>query len=106
MLVFGPFIGDATITLLRRMRRGGTFWTAHREHYYQRMVQMGLGHRGTALAAYGAMIVCATAALYGRDKAPGVQAATFLGTSVFLAGLAAWVDIRWMRYRRSAEVTA
>jgi UDP-N-acetylmuramyl pentapeptide phosphotransferase/UDP-N-acetylglucosamine-1-phosphate transferase len=106
VLVFGPFIGDATITLLRRIRRGGRFWTAHREHYYQRMVRMGLGHRGTALLAYGAMIVCGAAALYGRDKAPSVQAVTFLGTSAFLAILAVWVDMRWIRHCRAAGAQA
>jgi UDP-N-acetylmuramyl pentapeptide phosphotransferase/UDP-N-acetylglucosamine-1-phosphate transferase len=106
VLVFGPFIGDATITLLRRIRRGGRFWTAHREHYYQRMVRMGMGHRGTALFAYGAMIVCAGAALYGRDKTSSVQAVTFLGTSAFLAILAVWVDIRWIRHCREAGAQA
>ena len=106
VLVFGPFIGDATITLLRRMGKGGRFWTAHREHYYQRMVRMGLGHRGTALVVYGAMLVCAGAALYGRDKAPGLQAAAFVGASAFLAALAVWVDVRWARHRREAGAAA
>ena len=52
LLVFGPFIGDATITLLKRLARRERVWRAHRDHYYQRMVRMGLGHRGTALAGY------------------------------------------------------
>jgi UDP-N-acetylmuramyl pentapeptide phosphotransferase/UDP-N-acetylglucosamine-1-phosphate transferase len=106
LLVFGPFIGDATLTLLRRVLRGERVWRAHREHYYQRMVRMGLGHRGTALLAYGAMIVCAAAALYGRDKAPSVQAVTFLGSSAFLAILAVWVDMRWIRHCREAGAQA
>jgi UDP-N-acetylmuramyl pentapeptide phosphotransferase/UDP-N-acetylglucosamine-1-phosphate transferase len=46
LLVFAPFILDATVTLLRRALRGEKVWQAHRSHYYQRMVQMGLGHRG------------------------------------------------------------
>jgi hypothetical protein len=45
LLVFAPFILDATVTLLRRALRGEKVWQAHRTHYYQRMVQMGLGHR-------------------------------------------------------------
>ena len=106
LLVFGPFIGDATVTLLRRIRRGGRFWTAHREHYYQRMVRMGMGHRGTALLAYAAMAVCAGAALYGRDKAPGLQAAVFFSASAFLTTLAIWVDMRWARYCREAGAPA
>lgn len=63
LLVFSPFIVDATVTLLQRARRGERVWQAHRTHYYQRMVQMGLGHRGTALSAYGLMLGVALSAL-------------------------------------------
>ena len=31
VLVFGPFIGDATLTLVRRLVRGERVWQAHRE---------------------------------------------------------------------------
>jgi UDP-N-acetylmuramyl pentapeptide phosphotransferase/UDP-N-acetylglucosamine-1-phosphate transferase len=100
VLVFGPFIGDATITLLKRMARHERLWQAHREHYYQRMVRMGLGHRGTAFVVYGAMLVCAVAALLGRTQAPPMQAVAFGAASVVLGGLAFWVDLRWARHNR------
>jgi len=100
VLVFGPFIGDATLTLVRRLLRRERVWQAHRDHYYQRMVRMGLGHRGTAWAAYVVMLVCALAALAGRGQAPELQAAAFFGTSALLAVLAIWVDVRWTRFRR------
>lgn len=106
LLVFGPFIADATVTLVRRLVRGERVWRAHREHYYQRMVRMGLGHRGTALAAYAAMILCAGAALYARDKGPGEQAMTFLGASALLGAAAVWVDMRWARHQRAAGAAA
>jgi UDP-N-acetylmuramyl pentapeptide phosphotransferase/UDP-N-acetylglucosamine-1-phosphate transferase len=106
LLVFGPFIGDATLTLLRRLVRGERVWRAHREHYYQRMVRMGIGHRTTALAGYGAMLACAGAALYGRTKAPTVQAIVFLGASGMLAVAAVWVDLRWARFAREAGASA
>src|SRR6202034_2619980 len=38
------FLADATLTLLRRLARGERVWQAHREHFYQRAVQRGLGH--------------------------------------------------------------
>ena len=38
------YLADATITLGRRVLRGDKFWEAHREHYYQRAHQAGLGH--------------------------------------------------------------
>jgi UDP-N-acetylmuramyl pentapeptide phosphotransferase/UDP-N-acetylglucosamine-1-phosphate transferase len=105
VLVFGPFIGDATITLVRRLLRGERVWQAHRDHYYQRMVLMGLGHRGTAWIGYGLMIVCAAAALLGRSQAPLIQAAAFFGAAALLAAAAVWVDLRWARLARSAQKT-
>jgi UDP-N-acetylmuramyl pentapeptide phosphotransferase/UDP-N-acetylglucosamine-1-phosphate transferase len=106
VLVFGPFIGDATVTLIKRLVRGERVWRAHRDHYYQRMVRMGLGHRTTAWIAYGAMIVCTGAALLGREQAPEMQATAFLGTSALLALLAIWVDINWGRFLRRTETPA
>lgn len=38
------YLADATITLCRRIVRGEKFWQAHREHFYQRAHQAGLGH--------------------------------------------------------------
>lgn len=106
LLVFGPFIGDATLTLLKRLLRGERVWRAHREHYYQRMIRMGLGHRATALIAYAVMTLCAGAALFGRDKTGAVQAAVFGATSLFLAVMAAWVDARWTRFSREPGMAA
>ena len=106
LVVFGPFIGDATLTLIKRTIRGERVWRAHREHYYQRMIRMGLGHRTTAYIEYAAMLICAGAALYGRDKAPLIQAGIFCAVSLGLAGIAAWVDVRWVRHTRAESVAA
>ena len=62
MLVFSPFIVDASVTLLRRLMRGERVWQAHREHHYQIMVRSGLGHRVTALLWYGLMALIAASA--------------------------------------------
>ena len=102
VLVFGPFIGDATLTLLKRLARGERVWRAHRDHYYQRMVRMGLGHRTTAWIAYAAMIVCAAAALLGRSQPPSLQAAAFGAASALLVALAVWVEARWAQFLRQA----
>jgi UDP-N-acetylmuramyl pentapeptide phosphotransferase/UDP-N-acetylglucosamine-1-phosphate transferase len=63
MLVFSPFIVDATVTLLRRAMRGERLWVAHRNHYYQRLVQLGLGHRKTVLIEYLVMAGCSLTAI-------------------------------------------
>jgi UDP-N-acetylmuramyl pentapeptide phosphotransferase/UDP-N-acetylglucosamine-1-phosphate transferase len=102
VLAFGPFIADATVTLVRRLIRGERVWRAHREHYYQRMVRMGLGHRRTALICYGAMAACAAIALAGRGQAPALQAGAFGSASALLLALAVWVDLRWRRFQNLA----
>src|SRR5260221_10544532 len=100
LLVFAPFIGDATVTLARRLARGERIWRAHREHYYQRLVRFGAGHRATALAAYALMLVCAIAAFYARDAAVSVQVAAIGAAALPLAVAALWIDVRWSRPQR------
>jgi UDP-GlcNAc:undecaprenyl-phosphate GlcNAc-1-phosphate transferase len=63
LLVFSPFIFDASVTLVRRALRGEKIWQAHRSHYYQRAVLLGASHRQLALAAYAMMLAAAAAAL-------------------------------------------
>lgn len=38
------YLGDATVTLLKRAARGEKVWQAHREHFYQKATQSGLAH--------------------------------------------------------------
>lgn len=63
LLVFLPFIADASVTLLRRALRGEKLWQAHRSHYYQRVVLLGASHHQLALAAYFLMLSGAGGAL-------------------------------------------
>lgn len=71
VLVFSPFIVDATITLLRRMFRGDVLWKAHRSHYYQRLAMAGWGHRRTVLWEYLVMVACAASAILAAQVAYG-----------------------------------
>ncbi len=43
------YLGDATLTLLLRLRRGERVWQAHREHFYQRAVRSGMSHKATVI---------------------------------------------------------
>jgi FlaA1/EpsC-like NDP-sugar epimerase/UDP-N-acetylmuramyl pentapeptide phosphotransferase/UDP-N-acetylglucosamine-1-phosphate transferase len=62
VLVFLPFIADATLTLLIRTMKREPLWEAHREHVYQKLVLLGLG-KGPVLAIYGAAaLVCSALA--------------------------------------------
>jgi UDP-N-acetylmuramyl pentapeptide phosphotransferase/UDP-N-acetylglucosamine-1-phosphate transferase len=73
MLVFSPFIVDASITLAARVLRGERFWMPHKTHYYQRLVQLGWGHRRTVLAEYTLMMVCSGTAVVAAGKTIYVQ---------------------------------
>ncbi len=106
LLVFAPFIGDATVTLAKRLARRERVWRAHRDHYYQRLVRMGLGHRGAAYVAYVAMVVCAACALWARDQSTLLQLATFASATILLVLAAAMVDVRWARFNREGKGAA
>ena len=64
LLVFSPFIVDASATLLRRTVQGKKPWIAHRDHYYQRLILGGWSHRKTALVYYCVMLASGASALY------------------------------------------
>lgn len=49
-ILLGVFIADASYTLLHRMVLKKKWWTAHREHAYQRLVQSGISHKHITLA--------------------------------------------------------
>lgn len=77
-LIFSSFIVDATVTLMKRAFRGEKIWQAHREHYYQRMVQAGLGHRNTALCWYGLMLLSGVSAIWAARQDHSMQQITLL----------------------------
>jgi UDP-N-acetylmuramyl pentapeptide phosphotransferase/UDP-N-acetylglucosamine-1-phosphate transferase len=83
------FFADATFTLLHRLLRGERVWQAHREHFYQRAVQHGLGHDAVVLriiATNLVLIACAWVAVSGWGfVALGVAALTVLALLVELS---------------------
>jgi UDP-N-acetylmuramyl pentapeptide phosphotransferase/UDP-N-acetylglucosamine-1-phosphate transferase len=99
LLVFSPFIIDASVTLAMRFIRGEKFWEAHREHYYQRMVRMGWGHRRTALLEYVLMICVALSALAALPWAWEIQYSLLAAWTVVYLSLARTVDLAWSKYQ-------
>lgn len=73
MLVFSPFLTDATVTLARRALRGEKVWTAHKSHYYQRLVLLGWSHKKVTLSAYCLMILSGLSALGVTGQGATVQ---------------------------------
>jgi len=103
-VVFAPFFVDATVTLLRRMLRGERFWQAHRQHYYQRLVQMGWGHRRTAFAEYLLMAIGALTALTALQLPSAVYSGLLLTVwGAALVAVMAAVDRDWQRQRQAVS---
>lgn len=98
LLVFSAFVGDATVTLVRRVLRGEKFWQAHRDHYYQKLVRLGWGHRTTAFVEYSIMILSGVVALAVMRLDPIAQTSLTMGWFVFLLVLMMAVDARWRRF--------
>src|SRR5574340_264655 len=105
LLVFSPFVADATVTLLKRARRGERLSQAHRSHYYQHLVQMGWGHRNTALAEYALMLLAGLSALWGIGLAHAAQGYLLIWWAVIYSGLMILIDWRWNLYRAKQENT-
>jgi UDP-N-acetylmuramyl pentapeptide phosphotransferase/UDP-N-acetylglucosamine-1-phosphate transferase len=98
VLVFSPFIVDASLTLARRLLRGEKVWQAHREHYYQRLVRMGYGHRVTALLEYVLMLLAGLSALWGLQQGERHRLGLlWLWASTYLV-LMVVVDAHWTRF--------
>ncbi len=102
-LVFSAFIVDATVTLARRLARREKIWLAHRDHYYQRLVRMGWGHRKTALAAYAVMIASGAAALAARGGGAAAQAAVLAAAGLAYLALVALIERGWRRHEAAAR---
>lgn len=98
LLVFSPFIMDASVTLAKRGLTGERIWQAHREHYYQRLIRMGWSHRSVALGEFGLMALAGVTGLFGLQMTRVGQ----LGILVVWGGvyllLMRWVDIKWAAY--------
>lgn len=98
MLVFSPFIVDASVTLFKRAIRREKLWQAHREHYYQRLVQMGWGHKKTALAEYALMAFFSILALFIL-RASDITVTIFIGLSlVIFFTLMRLIDQKWLDF--------
>jgi UDP-GlcNAc:undecaprenyl-phosphate GlcNAc-1-phosphate transferase len=98
LLVFSPFIVDASVTLARRALHGEKVWRAHRSHYYQRVVLLGASNRQLALAAYALMLAMASLAFALLFLPHYAAWVLILSAAIYLLTFLA-IDRRWQRKR-------
>jgi UDP-GlcNAc:undecaprenyl-phosphate/decaprenyl-phosphate GlcNAc-1-phosphate transferase len=97
-LVFSPFIVDATITLFKRALSGEKFWLPHRNHYYQRFLRMGAGHKRTCLFEYLLMLACGCSALVGLILPGNLIFLLLISWLIIYAGIMTAIDRRWRTF--------
>lgn len=56
-LLHANFVLDTSITMLRRIVRGEIWYSAHREHFYQRLVRAGKSHTFVTLVEMGLQVI-------------------------------------------------
>jgi UDP-N-acetylmuramyl pentapeptide phosphotransferase/UDP-N-acetylglucosamine-1-phosphate transferase len=94
-ILLGPFLFDATYTLLRRLLRGENIFQAHRSHLYQRLVRLGTGPAHVDLLYALAFLPCGLSAVLlhqGSMVASGAAFAAFLSLGV--SGTC-WMERKW-----------
>lgn len=103
LLVFSVFIVDATVTLLRRGLRREKVWLAHREHFYQRLIQSGWSHRRLALNAYLLMFATAGSACLLIAASPIAQILAIVAWGMAYVLLMRVIDLQAPRISDGAK---
>lgn len=91
LLVFSPFVVDATTTLIRRVLRREPILNAHCDHYYQRLVRLGFGRRRVLAGECAAMFGATVSALVAASAPVTWQWAVVAVWLVLYTGMAVWV---------------
>ena len=87
------YLADATITLGRRLAKREKIWEAHRQHFYQRAVQLGRSH-----ATVGKAVLCANLALIALAVASLVRPWPAVVAAVFVVAML----LAWMRQDKTS----
>src|SRR5574340_410475 len=104
LLVFLPFVADATFTLLRRALSREAVWRAHRDHCYQRLNRLGAGHAGT-LAIYAALMAATSVtAIACLEAAPWAGGWALAAWTAVVPMLFAAIDYHWRKNDKIAPI--
>lgn len=99
LLVFFPFIADSSVTQVIRKLHGKKITVPHREHFYQRLLDMGWSHKQLAVAAYVLMIGVAITGMIALHQSSSWVVTTFLAWIAIYAGLMFLIHRRWQTFQ-------
>lgn len=103
ILVFSPFVMDATVTLLKCVGNKGNPFEEHHSHYYQRLLQMGWSQHKTAIVEYVLMFLAGLSALIGIGLDGKVQGNLLAYWGAIYLGLSMWIDKRWRLHQAAGK---
>jgi UDP-N-acetylmuramyl pentapeptide phosphotransferase/UDP-N-acetylglucosamine-1-phosphate transferase len=84
------YIGDATLTLLRRIAKREPFWQAHRAHFYQRATERGFSVSEIVARVFVTNLALAALACASVLWPGGLSSAMPLGVGAALVGWLLW----------------
>ena len=99
LLLLGVFLMDATFTLIHRVIRGEQWYTAHRSHAYQRLVQLGYSHRQVTARVAAANVLLLLPAAVLSVVYPGTVFGCLIGMTT--GGWWLWYTVQ-KRFRDAA----
>ncbi|MBI4394435.1 MAG: glycosyltransferase family 4 protein [Euryarchaeota archaeon] len=90
-ILLAPFIGDATLTVIRRIGNREPFWVAHRSHAYQRLVQGGWSHSAVVGAVLALDVLLALAAFLAYSSP---DTAVPMVALAYIVVIGAWAAVK------------
>ena len=97
IILIAPFFYDATYTLLLRMLQGKQWYAAHREHAYQRIVQLGVSHgRVCFWVLILNLFVCLPLAIIGVISNYGLLLLLLMSSLSFMI----WLSIVYKQHKK------
>ncbi len=91
LMLLSLFWFDATLTLLRRAKRGEKLSQAHKKHAYQRLNQAGYSHSRVVISAMSINFLIGIALYFTPEKS---YLYLFLALMVVLYSLLRWIDTK------------
>ncbi len=96
VLLILPFLLDTGITLLKRIYKKQKIWLAHKEHYYQRMLLMGMSHTKLSILSYCYVLIAGMLGLvldsFNNFK---ITVITFIFLCFTFSMLMFFIDKKW-----------
>ncbi len=103
MLIFSPFIIDATVTILKRLYNKEPIFQPHRSHYYQKMALL-IGKKKTLLLSYIIMSVCSFTAIMTNKAEIYAQQITILYVLIVYSILITSMEIKISKSKDSVPI--